>query len=208
MSKFYKNSKENLYAIAELQDGYFTANQAKSAGFIDANHKYHLNAGNWIRVWRGIYRLTRYPQSENEQYILWYLWSMNRNQNPQGVYSHETALNIYELSDVSPSKLHMTVPLNFRRQSPIPKVLVLHKGTLKENNVIHMRGFAVTKPLKSILDLSEEGITSREHIEQAAREAYQRGIILKDEYMQAIQSGKCKPWLKELIEATINETLY
>jgi predicted transcriptional regulator of viral defense system len=42
------------------------------------------------------------------------------------VYSHHTALSLYDLSDLNPSKLHMTVPMDFRRNSEIPGILVLH----------------------------------------------------------------------------------
>jgi predicted transcriptional regulator of viral defense system len=34
---------------------------------------------------------------------------------PQGIYSNETALSLNDLSDLHPSKLHMTVPPSFRR---------------------------------------------------------------------------------------------
>ena len=62
--------------------------------------------------------------------MLWYLWSRNRREVPEGIYSHETALSLHELSDVMPSKLHMTVPKDFRRNSMIPEVLILHRANV------------------------------------------------------------------------------
>jgi hypothetical protein len=53
--------------------------------------------------------------------MLWYLWSQNRQEVPEGTYSHDTALSLHELSDIMPSKLHMTVPREFRRNSRIPR---------------------------------------------------------------------------------------
>lgn len=47
---------------------------------------------------------------------------------PQGVYSHQTALTLHELTDVMPSRLHMTVPKTFRRGATIPKGLVICRG--------------------------------------------------------------------------------
>jgi len=44
----------------------------------------------------------------------------------RGAYSHDTALSLHELSDMMPSKLHMTVPREFRRNSKIPEILVIH----------------------------------------------------------------------------------
>jgi hypothetical protein len=68
------------------------------------------------------------------------------------VYSHQTALSIHELSDVNPSKLHMTVPSKFRRSAQIPKSLVLHRAMLDKKDVEHRQGFAVTRPLRAIAE--------------------------------------------------------
>ncbi len=199
MQTLKESASERLFRIAELQDGYFTAKQAKKSGFLDVNYKYHVTAGNWIRIFRGIYRLAKYPQSENEQYILWHLWSMNRKQIPQGVYSHQTALSIYDLSDISPSKLHMTVPPNFRREGVIPKILIFHKEKLSIKDIKYMQGFAVTKPMKTILDLSKKELISRDHLSQGLREGIQKGLISKEDIDAAIRSDEVATWLKEVI---------
>jgi predicted transcriptional regulator of viral defense system len=49
--------------------------------------------------------------------MLWWLWSKNREGVSQGVYRHETALSLHDLTDLMPSKLHMTVPKSFRRSA-------------------------------------------------------------------------------------------
>ncbi|MFH0920155.1 MAG: type IV toxin-antitoxin system AbiEi family antitoxin domain-containing protein [Fibrobacterota bacterium] len=66
----YKNIKaeRKLYAIADRQQGFFTAKQAIQAGYQDAVHPYHVQHGNWIREIRGVYRLVRYPKSMLAQY--------------------------------------------------------------------------------------------------------------------------------------------
>jgi hypothetical protein len=79
----YKRSEEKLYQIAATQAGYFTARQTIDSGFQDSTHQYHVRTGNWIREWRGIYRLARYPNSDDGHYVLWSLWSRNRNGIPQ-----------------------------------------------------------------------------------------------------------------------------
>ena len=60
----------------------------------------------------------------------WYLWSRGRDEKPVGVYSHETALSLFDLGDFDPADLHMIVPLTFRRNGPVPKGVVLHRGTI------------------------------------------------------------------------------
>jgi predicted transcriptional regulator of viral defense system len=118
-------AKRNLFTIAEDQSGYFTTKQAIAAGFAEKTHAYHVRAGNWIREYRAIYRLAAFPAVERPDLMLWYLWSRGRNDIPKGVYSHQTALSLHELSDANPSKLHMTVPMTFRKSADIPNALVL-----------------------------------------------------------------------------------
>jgi hypothetical protein len=95
-----------------------------------------VNAGNWIREHRGIYRLADFPAAERPDLMLWYLWSQNRGEVSEGTYSQDTALSLHELSELMPSKLHMTVPKTFRRTSAIPEILILHRANLNPNDVL------------------------------------------------------------------------
>lgn len=120
MPRCHREAQRRLFEIAEAQQGFFTTKQAKAAGFAENTHSYHVKVGNWIREYRGIYRLALFPMAEHPDLVKWALWSRNRNEAPEGVYSHQTALSLYELSDLNPAKLHMTVPAHFRRNSEIP----------------------------------------------------------------------------------------
>jgi predicted transcriptional regulator of viral defense system len=109
--------------------------------------------------------------------MLWYLWSQNRQEVPEGTYSHDTALSLHELSDIMPSKLHMTVPKHFRRNSRIPEVLILHRADLAEGDLQEMQGVRVTRPLRTILDLLQAGQVDPSLIRQAIDEAMRRGLV-------------------------------
>lgn len=196
------SSRDELYRIASSQGGFFTARQAKAAGYTDNNFPYYLRAGNWIKEYRGIYRLSRFPESTNSQLILWMLWSQNRQGIPQGVYSHETALSIHELSDIMPGRLHMTVPRNFRRNGPIPSVLILHRCALTEHDIESIDGARVTRPLRTILDIVEAQTLSSDHIEQALREALHRGLIPRHEAAECRETGTLFSELLDRIEGT------
>lgn len=181
----FKESSERLFEVAEGQEGFFTAKQAESAGFDQKNHHYHVSSGNWIRACRGVYRLSKYPVAEHPDMIAWSLWSRDRTDTPQGVYSHETALSIYNLSDLMPAKLHMTVPPEFRKTAAIPGVLVLHRGRLQADEIEALRGFRATRPLRAIADLIAAGDISHDHLRQAARQAVQRGLISRSKLAAA-----------------------
>src|SRR5580700_3177537 len=185
MRKRRKEAAKRLYEIAEEQQGYFTTKQAKAAGFAENTHPYHVQAGNWIREHRGIYRLASFPRGERPDLMLWSLWSRNRGEAGQGVYSHQTALSLYDLSDVMPAKLHMIVPKNFRRNSEIPHVLVLHFTDLPQDDIGAVHGVRVTKPMRTILDLLAGGEVPPATLRQAVREGLRRGLILRSEIAEA-----------------------
>jgi predicted transcriptional regulator of viral defense system len=135
MAQSHREASRRLFDLAEQQQGFFTTKQAKAAGFAENTHPYHLQAGNWTREHRGIYRLTLFPTPDRPDLVLWSLWSRNRKEDVEGVYSHQTALSLHELSDLNPAKLHLTVPKNFRRNSIIPGIVELHYRDLPENEI-------------------------------------------------------------------------
>ena len=185
MRKARREAAKRLYEIAEDQQGFFTTKQAKAAGFAENTHPYHVQAGNWIREHRGIYRLASFPRGERPDLMLWSLWSRNRAETAQGVYSHQTALSLHDLSDVMPAKLHMIVPKSFRRNSEIPRVVVLHFADLPQSDIGVAHGVRVTKPMRTILDLLEGGDVPPAALRQALREGLRRGLIRRSEIAEA-----------------------
>ena len=192
------SAADALFEIVEGQQGYFTAKQAAGVGFRLGSQAHHVKAGNWLRVERGIYRLARFPRSMEEQYVIYSLWSRNRAGKPVGVYSHETALSIHELSDANPSKLHMTVPPDFRRTASTPKVLVLHLAHLDAREIESRQGFAVTRAIHAVADVASLGHT--DFAEQALREGTKRGVITHQQVLDLQRRGGHPEWFDRLLE--------
>jgi len=195
----YKEAAHQLHEIAQSQQGFFTTKQAIRAGFSEKTHSYHVNARNWIREHRGIYRLVDFPTPERPDLMLWYLWSRDRQENPEGTYSHDTALSLHELSDIMPSKLHMTVPKEFRRNSRIPEILVLHRANLEPSVVQEVHGVRVTRALRTIMDLLRSGHVDRSQLKLAVDEAIRRGLIGRRE-IDRMPHDKLQRSLRELAE--------
>jgi predicted transcriptional regulator of viral defense system len=189
MAQSHREASRRLFEFAQQQQGFFTTKQAKAAGFAENTHPYHVHVGNWIREHRGIYRLALFPAADRPDLVLWALWSRNRNEEVEGVYSHHTALNLYDLSDLSPAKLHMTVPVDFRRNSEIPGILVLHYADLPASDVQTAQGIKFTRPLRTILDLIEAGTVEQRFIRQALRQAVDRGLITRQQIRNAHLGG-------------------
>ena len=177
-----KDNYSRLYTLASSQGGFFTAGQARESGFpLDNTHAYHIKQGHWERFARGIYRLPQIPSGPHDEFFLWLLWSADRQGLIQGVISHESALELYNVSDVNPGKVHLTVPLSFRRSAESPARLSLHKGDLDEANLCDYEGFRVVRLFQTLLDLFREGELSREHIERGYLDGRGRGLISESE---------------------------
>jgi hypothetical protein len=199
MAQSHREASRRLFDFAEQQQGFFTTKQAKAAGFAENTHPYHVQAGNWVREHRGIYRLALYPAADRPDLVLWALWSRNRDEEVEGVYSHQTALSLYDLSDLNPAKLHMTVPADFRRNSELPGILVLHYADLRESDVQTGSGFKFTRPLRTILDLIETGTVERNFIRQALRQAVDRGLITRQQIRMAHMTGPARKIVQEAL---------
>ena len=197
----YKEAARRLSETAQPQQGFFTTKQAIQAGFIEKNHAYHVRNGNWVREYRGIYRLSGFPAGNRPDLMLWYLWSQNRKEHPEGTYSHETALSLHELSDIMPSKLHMTVPKRFRRNSEVPPILVLHWGDLRKEDVQEMQGVRVTRPLRTITDLLESGRVDRSQLRKAVEKALDRGLFTRKQ-IDALPKSDVREILRKLARRT------
>ncbi len=179
-----KANFEKLYGIADQYDGYFTAKDALLAGYSNRMQIYHIQNGDWLRESRGIFRLRHFPPSLYSDLLIWYLWSSDRSGLPQGVISHDTALQIHNLGTWRDSKAHLTVPKRFRR-SVIPPQLHLHYENLLPDDVMIKHHFKITKPLKTIVDLLIAGYVTDDYLVEALEEAIDSHQILRLEVLEA-----------------------
>lgn len=175
-----------LYEVAAEQGGYFTAAQAREAGYAYSQQHYHRARGNWQRIDRGIFRLRDFPPGEREDLIRWSLWSRDQKGVLQAVVSHETALTVHDLSDVMPERAHLTVPKGFRKR--VPAGGVLHFASLTEEEIESRPGYSVTTPLRTLIDVAGSAL-SQEHLDVAVKEALGRGLVRRS----VLCSVLCQP---------------
>lgn len=183
------NKKQKLFEVASLQQGYFTAKQAVKAGFSYRMQSHYRRNGEWLEIDRGIFRLAQFPNSPQEDYVRWSLWSRDRDDQPQAVISHDSALSIHELSDVMPAKIHFTVPSGFRKKKP--KECVFYRGLVSKKDKEQREGFFVTTPLKTIIDSAESNF-SMDYLEQAIRQACDKGMLQIIDIVSSDMSEKAR----------------
>jgi predicted transcriptional regulator of viral defense system len=172
--------RQQLFNLANTQYGLFTAKQAESVGFERANFSAHVASGEWVQESRGLYRLVNYPDTTEQEYMKWYLWTRNKDDVPQGAYSHETALVLYDLTDLLPSKFHITVPKDFRRTAAKPEILELHFKNLRPAEISSYKGFLVTIPVVTIEQVASDPSISHDVVENALSMALKRGVVTMD----------------------------
>ncbi len=147
---------ETVYDLAEGQMGYVTAAQAVAAGMRQPTLVMMAKRGTLERVSRGVYRLVHFPVHPLAQYMQASLWPYDRAgrvyDRVRGVLSHETALALYEMSDVAPSKVHITVPTDYRVQRDIPTYLVVHQAVLEPHEISVHEGMPIVSPERAIRD--------------------------------------------------------
>ena len=141
-----------LYGIAEDQLGYFTAAQARAAGLHQVRLVQLAKQGHIERITRGVYRFTRFLASQLGHYMEAVLWPQVRRPDVVGVVSHQSALSVHGLSDVSPARIHLTLPTALRLRREVPKVLAIHYADLEPNEIERVQGVPVTTPARSIRD--------------------------------------------------------
>jgi predicted transcriptional regulator of viral defense system len=169
-------SWDALFNVALTQDGLFTTQQAAESGYSRPLLARYLQSGKVERVMHGIYRLVHYPCSESEQLTMLWLWS-----GREGVFSHETALFLFDLSDALPSRIHLTLPNSWRRRRlRVPEVLRLHHADLPAADRTWVGAVQVTTPRRTLLDCNSDHVAP-DLVEQAIEQALARGMVTPKE---------------------------
>jgi predicted transcriptional regulator of viral defense system len=166
-----------LFAAASEHQGYFTTDQARACGFTRFLLARHADTGRFLRVRRGLYRLRDYPSHPREEVVA--AWMAVGN--AVAVVSHESALDLLDLSDVVPEVVHLTIPRSKRHLPNLPGVTI-HTTTrpLRPVDVTVRDGVRLTSAGRSILDAAQSG-TAPEQIEMAVGQAIARGLVTRQQ---------------------------
>lgn len=173
--------RASLFSVASGQGGYFTATQARQRGYSFALLSYHVRSGRFRRIRRGLYRFHEYPESSREHVLAAWLAA-----GKEAVVSHESALDLLELSDVVPGVVHLTVPRS-RRHLPVLPGVRFHTTArgLRGAEKLRREGVVVTSAARSIADAAEAG-TAPEQIEMAVVEAVHRGLTTPPQLREVV----------------------
>jgi predicted transcriptional regulator of viral defense system len=191
---------DRLFRLAEAQAGYFTAQQAVDVGMDRSTLRHHARpGGRYERVRRGLYRLRHFPSSPHEHVMA--AWLPLRDAG--AVVSHESALELYELSDVIPDVVHLSLPRSERGQRRRAGVRLHTQNRPPEKAEIRdISGLPVTSPKRTIADALEAG-AQPEQIEMAVRQALDRGLTTPRRLQTAASTRPAR--VRKFIERCLEE---
>ena len=100
---------EEIIRMAKENNGIVTTAMVVAAGFSRGNIKYLVDKGVIEKSDRGVYILPGVWDDE--------IFNL-QNRFKRGIYSHETALFLWDLTDRTPNRYHMTFPVNYNLTRP------------------------------------------------------------------------------------------
>jgi predicted transcriptional regulator of viral defense system len=181
-------SWDRLFSTASQQDGFFTTRQAAQAGYSPPLLDRHMKGGKIVRVRRGVYRLVHYPHSEHEDLVVIWLWS-----DRQGVFSHETALVLHELSGAMPGRMYLTLPVPWQsRRLRVPDGVVLAFAGVRKDQRTWVGPVPVTSVARTLLDCAAVH-TAPDLLEQAVAQARERGLVSQRDADRALGRPESNP---------------
>lgn len=169
--------RAKLLEIASEHAGYFTAEQARACGYSKALLAHHAKQGNFVRVRRGLYRLAEFPSTRHEEVMAAWLATGGR----AAVISHDSALDLFDLSDVIPGSIHITIPRRERwRRAPNGVTFHTTESPVPHEQFEVREGIQVTSAARSIVDSAASSL-GEDQIRMAVTSALERGLTTREE---------------------------
>ena len=127
--------------------------------------------GRLERVARGVYRVPVLPRTEHDDLAEAVAGALGR-----GVVSHESALVLHGLSNVNPTRIHLTVPRDNHPRAAGGDLYRLHRRDLPAVDVTEKHDLPVTTVARTIRDCLRAS-TDRAQLRRALEQAVVEGAI-------------------------------
>ena len=179
-------ARDELWDVAVDQYGYVTAFNAHDLGIPVVELGKLASRGKLERVSYGVYRFPEWPVAANDHLMEAVLWTRDR----RGALSHDTALSVYELSDINPDRVHVTVAPKSRalQRVQVPEPYAVHYQCLRDDQI----GWWEMIPTVTVVTAIEQCIDTR---------------VRPDLILQAISTagrlGRITPETSERLEAVL-----
>ena len=161
-------SDGGLLETAGYQHGYFTTGQAAAAGISRRALVGREGRGVIERIAYGLYRLRQFPVTPRDDFYAL------QTRVPAGTFSHDTALELLDVSDVLPRTIHLTVP-TASGLKPRPGITI-HRSDIEASDRILRDDLWITGLARTLLDCARAG-TDAEQLLTAMAAGRERGLL-------------------------------
>jgi predicted transcriptional regulator of viral defense system len=194
---------EALFGVASSQAGHFTLEQALDLGVSKRMLSHHTKTRRFTREAPGVYRFRDYPDLASDVAVAW-LFLQRRT--GRALVSHESALNILELSDLVPRAIDITVDRARRPYADAAPVGVRIHTTQEwpaTSEILHRRGVLLTGVERTLIDCIL-GATEGSMIRQALRNAF-RERLTSPERLRAAAARRRQVSAVAVVERAIKD---
>ncbi|GAA5150066.1 hypothetical protein GCM10025768_14240 [Microbacterium pseudoresistens] len=146
--------RKELWDVALDQYGYVTERDARNLGAAPGELARLARRDKLDRVGHGIYRFPELPATERDEYMLAVLWA----NTPGAALSHDTALAVYELCDINPDRIHVTVLKGHRVNKRGGDAYILHRAPLAESDFSWWQGIRTVTEKTAIQQGIDTGV--------------------------------------------------
>src|SRR5882757_333769 len=159
---------ERLREVALDQHGFVTTAQALEEGVSHAELSMMIARDRLERVAHGVYRVPQVAATEFDQYQLAVLWTGAS----EACLSHDTALEAWQVSDINPDRIHLTVASHRRIRRAGGGLYVVHHQDLDARQVTWWQRIATVNVPTAIAQCIASGVPTyliRQALDRAGR---------------------------------------
>jgi predicted transcriptional regulator of viral defense system len=176
--------EDALREVAADHEGLFTAQEAQDAGVARALVVQLAHRGRVDRVTQGLYRFPTWPTTGLQQYHEAVLWPRAHRDLEYALISHDSALELYSLTQLNPGVIHVTLPPKTRISRQRPTWLRLHFADVADSDRAWEQGVPIVSIPRAIEDAAPTH--GMDLVHRAVSEARERHLLREDDLQRLV----------------------
>ena len=153
------------------QHGLLTPDDARAVGTTENALRRLAQKGVIERLAFAVYQVPQLAGDPFAQYQEALLWLRE-----PAALTHDTALDLHQLCDINPAKVHVTVGGRYRPRRTAPAWIEIHHGDLADDDFTWLEGLRIATPARAIRDALATHV-GQQFIDQAIETGRQHGVL-------------------------------
>jgi predicted transcriptional regulator of viral defense system len=176
--------EDTLRELASEHEGIFTVGEAEEAGVPRALVVQLAHRGRLDRLDQGLYRFPAWPRTTLQQYHEAVLWPRAHRELKYALVSYDSALELYNLTNLNPGVIHVTLPPKTRISRRRPTWLRLHFADVPEADRAWEQGIPIVSLPRAIEEIGP--VRGADVVHRAVSEARERRLLREDELQRLV----------------------